>query len=72
MIKTFEEWYTDDLNEPVVQFIQEGYEGALAESKAHYEMEKIAIHEYYDLKIKELMGTTEEFKGSKKNNGKLS
>ena len=61
-IKTFEDWVSNlkkdigvDKMSPfdATKFV---YESALEESKNHYEADRLAIHEYYTAKVRELLG----------------
>ena len=61
-IKTFSEWLgssTDGQSEEM-ELIETGYVAGVEEAKAYYENDRIAIHEYYTKKVRELMGNDSE------------
>ena len=49
------------------------YDAGIEESSKHFEFEKLKIHEYYDVKIKELFGNKNPLiEADEKNGGKLT
>ena len=50
--------------------VKRAYEAGFKEAKDQWELDKIAIHEYYDAKIRELLGT--ETPEVPEGNGKLT
>ena len=76
MIKTFDEFWEESGLEFTSEYhkgnFRDAYETALKESKSHYEIEKISLHDYYDKHIKMLMGNDNVFEGSEENGGKLT
>lgn len=73
MIKTFEEWYEEskiEFSTPGIEDeLKSAYESALQISKDHFEEEKILIHSYYDMRLKELFGNKEVLIQPTENNG---
>ena len=79
-IKDSSDWYFNEPNKVRDAFeikhmpwtIEAAYDAGVAEAKKHYEEEKIAIHEYYDKRIRELMGSPEKEPADESNNGRLT
>lgn len=76
-IKPFEEYWDESGLEYIVPDMksefQDCYNKALAESVNHYEEEKIQIHSYYDMRLRELFGNKNPLvEPSEENGGKLT
>lgn len=77
MIKSFEEWIKEEFEDSEWDEgwgrcdVESAYDAGIAEASAHFEEEKIKIHEYYHTQLYKLMGTEEKIP-SHENNGKLT
>ena len=71
MIKSFEEWNVDGEDERTEYFMKTAYEAGVSAASEHFEEEKVAIHEYYDFRIRELMGSAPKEPVDESNNGRL-
>ena len=71
-IKTFKEWYGSGYeSEQLADYTHDAYNAGVKAASDHFEEEKVKIHEYYDMRIKELMGG-EHKEPVTENSGKLT
>lgn len=70
-IKSYIEWAESNNHRFLVAEEREAYNAGVKAATDQFELDKIAIHEYYDKKIRELLGT-EAPEINEENNGKLT